>query len=282
MKTTNHRARPARFATACALLGVVGAGAHAQEAMYTAAATMPSPGVAVWRQQWHVWQFGRDPVGGSEGTLRIEAMNSLQYGIVRDLSINVDVPLETRLIDRGSEGTQTTTSVEDVDLTFKWRLWQSDPGGIDTKRFALLGGTRLRTDEQFGVDPHLGAVYTQVMGRHGFNAEVHYVFNTREHPVPLNFGGEGADDALALNLAYVFRFWPEQFSGDSEGAWYVTAEANTLYETSGDWEVRFSPGLMYEGRRWGFEIMGQVPVYQHVRDRPELDWGVGAGFRLIF
>jgi hypothetical protein len=46
--------------------------------------------------------------------------------------------------------------------------------------------------------------------------------------------------------------------------------------------MRLSPGLMYEGRRWGFEIMAQIPLANRVRSRAELDWAIGVGWRLIF
>jgi hypothetical protein len=271
-------------AAALVLAGLGGASpAAAQEAMYTAAATMPSPGVGILRQQVHFWRYGSDPVGGALSVDRIELLNTLQLGLVRDVSLTIESPLETRLAKRpGDQGTTTTTQLTDVDLMLKWRLFQSDPGGVDTRRFAVMGGARLRTDEQFGVDPHVGAVYTQVMGLHGFNAELHAWWNTRNRPRAFNFGADGDASAVALNLAYVLRIWPARYTSETQGAWYVTAEANTLYETSGDWEVRFSPGLMYEGRRWGFEIMAQVPMYQRVRHRAELDWGIGIGYRLIF
>lgn len=256
--------------------------AWAQEAMYTAAATTPSPGVFVVRNQPHFWSYGADPVSGARGLQKFEVMNTVQYGLVKNVSLTLDVPIETRFIDTRDEGTNTQTVVGDVDLMLKWRIYQSDPGGVDTQRFALLAGTRLRTDEQYGVDPHLGAVYTQVWGVHGVNFEVHYTFNTLESPREFNTGNEGDADALALNAAYVHRLFPSRYTSESQGALYATAEINTLYETSGDWEVRFSPGLMWEGRRWGFEIMGQLPIYQRVRHRAELDWGFGVGWRVLF
>lgn len=281
MNTRQHRRALALIPALTCLCAV--SAARAQEAMYTQAATMPSPGVAVARQQFHYWAHGTDPVSGSPSFSRLELTNSLQFGLARNWSVMVDVPVETRMAKRLVDGrTTTTTSVPDVDLTFKWRVLQSDPSGIDTQRLALLGGTRLRTDEQFGVDPHFGAVYTVVSGRHGFNAEVHYTWNTIARPQEFNIGGDGNADAAAVNLAYVFRIFPDRFTSDSTGAWYVTLELNNLYETNNDWEMRLSPGLMYEGRRWGFEIMAQIPIAGRVRNRAELDWGIGVGWRLIF
>ncbi len=57
---------------------------------------------------------------------------------------------------------------------------------------------------------------------------------------------------------------------------------NGLYEFNGDYDLRYSTGLMYEGWRWAFEAMIQLPVYDHLDDRPELDFGFGIGLRLSF
>ena len=97
-----------------------------------------------------------------------------------------------------------------------------------------------------------------------------------------DYGGEGPDDALAFNSAYVYRIDPPAYTADSQGAWYVTAEINGLYETSGDVELRWSPGLMYEGRRFGFEVMAQFPLWNDLSERAELDLGLGMGVRLLF
>ena len=97
-----------------------------------------------------------------------------------------------------------------------------------------------------------------------------------------NFGGEGPSDALWFNSAYVYRFYPAAYSSDSNGAWYLTTELNGLYETNGDVELRVSPGIMYEGRRFAFEAMAQLPLWDDVDHRAELDFGFGLGFRLTF
>ncbi|CAN5856999.1 hypothetical protein BH11PLA1_BH11PLA1_20640 [soil metagenome] len=268
-----------------ALAGLVVAStrAGAQEAMYTAAATMPSPGVTVVRQQFMFAQYGASPSEGFDRVQRLELRNTIQYGLIKNLSIAVETPIEfSHIVPRGGAPTRDEFGAEDVDLMAKWRVFQNDSGGIDTQRIAILGGTRLRTDGRFSADPHLGAVYTQVIGRHGFNIHAEYWLNTgRDKGIP-NFGGRGAADAAALNLAYVFRFFPAEFDSDSTGAWYLTAELNNLYETNGDFETRFSPGLMYEGRRFGFELMAQLPVYTHLDSRARQNFAIGIGWRLIF
>lgn len=263
---------------------------HAQEAMYTSAATMPSPGVTILRQQFHFYQFGRTPGHETEKTQFIEWETGVQLGIARDWSVNLDIPVkyQKEWHDPGSSlgDTHIDRGVEDLDLMFKWRFFKDDSGGINTSRAALLFGAEFPSgdDHDFSsmsVNPHLGVVYTRVIGRHGFNLEARYLLNTggdNEH----NFGGDSLDDALLYNAAYVYRIFPDRYAADSNGAWYVTAEFNGIYETSGDNEARFAPGVMYEGRRWAFEAMLQLPFISDLDERAELDYGAGFGFRFTF
>ena len=37
-----------------------------------------------------------------------------------------------------------------------------------------------------------------------------------------------------------------------------------------------------ERREFGFEVMAQFPLYHHVRERAELDFAIGVGFRFLF
>jgi hypothetical protein len=275
------RAMAPRAALALASLLPV-ASASAQEAMYTAAATMPSPGTLLVREQFHWYRYDDHPLDGSTRTDRFEFLSTAYIGLVRDLALNVDVPIE--VTDRAFPPPgrdDSDASIPEVDLTFKWRFLRDDPGDIDTVRAALLFGASVNTEENFEVNPHLGVVFTKVWGRHGFNIESHFTLNTGGDPLD-NYGGEGPDDALATNLAYLYRIFPAAYSSTSTGAWYLTIELNHLYETNGDSEARISPGVMFEGRQFGFEVMAQLPWYQDLDERPELEFGIGVGIRFLF
>ncbi|MBC7771886.1 MAG: hypothetical protein H7210_05285 [Pyrinomonadaceae bacterium] len=280
------RRRGARLSMASFLVtALCSVGAFAQEAMYTAAATMPSPGVTVFREQFNYSRFGYNPNTGSDHTDQYEFRSSIAYGLDRGLALNLDIPIMLRDTVTGRDN-DWDRGVGNLDLTLKYRIYKDDTGGIDTLRIALLAGITFASgdDSDFSsqsVNPHLGIVATKVLGRHGFNQEFHYTFNTGGD-VADNFGGEGPDDAFEYNSAYLYRIAPPAYTSETKGAWYVTAELNGLYETGGDNDLRFSPGLMYEGRRFAFEIMAQVPVYQDVNERPELKFGVGIGVRLTF
>jgi hypothetical protein len=273
------------------IAGIVAIGASAvpsvlaQEAMYTAAATMPSPGVSVIREQIHYYRFGGNPNTGADHTDQLEFLTSWQFGLDRGLSLTLDVPIEFRnTVDNDTD--DRDKGVRDIDLMLKYRVYQHDTGGIDTFRIALMGGVSFASgdDHDFSsqsANPHLGVVFTEVRGRHGFNQEIHYYFNTGGDE-DSNYGNEGPADALRLNASYLFRIAPETYTSDTKGAWYVTAELNYMYETNADHDLRFSPGLMYEGRRFAFEVMSQLPVWQDVDHRPKLVFGIGVGVRFTF
>jgi hypothetical protein len=282
--------RPARlgFVTAaCTTALLVASTVHAQEAMYTEAATMPSKGVFTLRPQLHVSQYGTDPVNPSEREkLEVEAMVSLQYGIARALSVTVGVPaVFSRTTDASGEETWNQ-GVEDLHAMFKYRVYMDNPGGVDTTRVALLGGATFASGDNAefssqSVNPMLGAVLTVVRGRHGFNQDLLFKHNTGGTRAS-NDGGEGPDDALLLGSAWVYRIAPRAFTAETEGAWYTTLEVNTIAETNGDIDVRWSPGIMYEGRLWAFEAMLQFPLWHDLDERAELDWSAGFGFRFTF
>lgn len=258
----------------------------AQEAMYTEAATMPGPGTFVLRQQFHYARFGSHPETDVKETDRYEWMTSLQAGLARGLSLQLDVPVEWRREEKRSGEADWDKGVEDLDLMLKARVLREDTGGVDTLRAALLAGIRFASgdDSDFSsqsVNPMIGGVITLVRGRHGFNQDLIYTFNTGGTDDD-NFGGEGTADALNYGSAYLYRIAPAAYTSETIGAWYVTAEINGIYETNGDNELRFAPGLMYEGRRWAFEAMLQLPLYDELDHRPELDIAGGFGLRFSF
>lgn len=270
------------LAAACSLASAV----LAQEAMYTQAATMPGPGSFIVREQLHWFRYGTNPITGDKREDLFEASTSFNIGLVRALAVTVDVPAALKRTQGRTGSTQSAVGVEDFGVLFKYRVAMDNPGGVDTTRFALLGGADITSGDNSNfasqsVNPRLGAVYTRVRGRHGFNVDTLFTLNTGGTERSNN-GGEGPSDALALNVSYLYRIDPDRFTSESNGAWYITAEINTLYETNGDAEVRWSPGLMYEGRTFGLEFMSQFPLWHDVRRRPELDFGVGVGVRFLF
>jgi hypothetical protein len=270
------------------LAAALASAAPAQEAMYTAAATMPSPGVAVLREQYHFLRFGANEADGTERTDRSEWLTSLQVGLARDLSLTADVPV---VFERATDATtglaERDRGVEDLALTFKYRFFKHDTGGIDTLRAAILAGARVASgdDHDFSsqsINPSVGAVVTLVRGRHGFNQDLVYRLNTGGSDDRNVGGGRGLSDAVAHNTAYLFRLWPAEYAADSRGSLYATIELTGLYETNGDYELRWSPGLMFEAPSFAIEVMAQLPLYHRLDHRAELDFSIGVGLRITF
>lgn len=271
-----------KFAVTCAaaMIAACTGAAQGQEAMYTASATMPSPGTFWLRSQPHYFRYGSSPVSGSDRTDRYELMNTVAYGLDRGVALYVDVPYE-HTSERDGATRDRDGGVDALDAMVKWRVYRNDSGGVNTLRAVLMGGLMTEFADQAHVDPMVGAAITRVFGRHGFNQDLFYRLTTGGTEAN-NLGGEGPADAVLFNSAYVFRLAPAQYTSESVGAWYVTAEVNSMYETNGDTELRWSPGLMYEGRKIGLEIMAQFPLWNDVEHRAELDFGLGFGFRVVF
>lgn len=284
-----------------ALHAALAPAALAQEAMYTESATLPSPGTGVLRPEIHIFKYGLNPNQHSNSnnhsnntsntsTTVLEANTRISYGIDRGLALSLDIPVEFEWQEQTAHNVHSSTDydkgVSDLDLMLKARVYREDSTEVDTLRVALLTGASFASgdDHDFSsqsVNPMLGAAVTLIRGRHGFGQDLIYTLNTggtRES----NKSGQGPDDALAFNSAYVYRLTPAEFTSETTGAWYATIEINGLYETNSDTELRLSPGFMYEGRRFGWEIMGQLPLWHDLNERPELDFAIGMGVRITF
>src|SRR6185295_1400974 len=203
--------------------------ARAQEAMYTAAATMPSPHVALLREQLNFTRFGRDPNTNVRHTENVDLDTSLSLGLARGLALYVDMPGGLRWQTDDATGVQHHDhGLADPDVMLKWRVYQNDSGGIDTARVALMGGAKFASGDDHdyssgSLNPHVGAVFTMVRGRSGFNQEFHFQLNTHGDD-SFNVGGDGAAEALRSNTSYLYRIDPPAFTADSKGAWYATVE----------------------------------------------------------
>ena len=258
--------------------------AWGQQSTNMPAATQPGTGRFIFLDRLKFTYFGDDPSPDDRNIQRWSNTFSLGYGIAGDLSAYLDVPV-VRQFSSGLNGNTEATGIADLHAMLKWRLWKNDPAPLDTQRLSLLVGLDVPTyDDDFSsesFDPMLGLVYTQIHGRHGFNAAIRYTFTTGGKDDPIVAGSSTAD-LLRYDASYLYRIWPEQFSADSEGAWYLMAELNGNYETNGDSELFLAPGIMYEGRGWVVEMSIQLPLYQQLDRRPEADFSVVLGFRILF
>lgn len=262
--------------------------AWGQETFFTPAATQPSVGHFAFRERV-VWSsLGDDPTGrGREGD-EVVALSTLTYGLARDWSITLDVPVVWRAEQEGAGPARTDDDqfgLGDLSATLKWRVFQEDLGPVDTFRAALIGGVQAPSGtgdlSSHSWDPILGGVAMLITGRHGITQSLVYQLNTGTIEDPWRAGG-GKADLLRYDTAYAYRLWPAQYAADTTAAWYAVVELNGMYETNGDNEVMLSPGVLIEARTWALEATVQIPIAAEVDHRPEVQLAVGLDLRFVF
>lgn len=258
----------------------------AQEATHTPAATQPAEGNWYLRQKVQYLRLGRDPSPADRDIDKIVATTLLSYGVSRDVSLTLDVPVEFDSSKSKSTGElDRSFGVNDIGITAKWRPLQWDLGPVDSVRVAFLAGVEVPTyDGSFssrGFDPSVGAVATAIIGRHGLNQALRYKFTTNGQPFPTR-AGDGEADALFYDTSYLFRLAPEEYAADTEASTYLTLELNGVYETNGDNEVILGPGILYEARTFALEATAGWPVVRDVNERPTSDFVFSLGFRVLF
>jgi len=270
---------------ALAAVGVLVPPSLAQEATNTPAATQPATGSFYLRQKWQYIRYGEDPSPKVRDIDKFVSTTSLTYGLRRDLSLTVDLPLVYEVVDIAEDLTEREFGVNDIAVTLKYRPIQRDLNPVDSVRLAVLGGVELPSGDgdfsSHSVDPFVGGVFTAILGRHGINQALTYKFNTGGDAFGTR-AGDGPADALRYDTAYLFRLAPEAYAADTLAATYLTFELNGLYETNGDNEILFGPGLLYEARTFALEAQAGFPIVQDVSKRPERDFVFTLGLRILF
>ena len=265
--------------------------AAAQEAVHTDSTAVPSAGHWAVRESVQYQRFRHDPTPAGREVDEWRSLTTVEYGLRPDLTLAAYVPIvyrETHLAGTPPAGAADTNDADfgfdDVLLTAKWRVYRNDFGPIDTARFSVVAGAELPTGidaySSDSVDPVLGGVFSYIQGRHGFNAELLWKFNTGGEDEPVR-AGEGSADALSYNAAYLFRVAPGRFAATTTGAWYAIVEANGVYETNGDNELLVAPGILYEAKGFAIEGSLQLPVWQSLDHRPETSFTVTLGVRFL-
>lgn len=228
-------------------------------------------------------QFDGDATTEERNVQQFSVTSSISYALLSNLAVTLDVPLLFNNL-RGSAfaGEEHDVGFGDLALTAKWRVWQHDTGPTDTMRLALMGGLQIPggttsywDSTEDGWNPLLGAVFSIVRGRHGGNASLLWEFDT--------YGQGQPDGGVRGDASYLFRLAPEAYGeATSHEAWYLVAELNGLYETNGNTQLFFSPGVMYEATWFTIDANVMIPISQDLKDRPEMEIAVGIGLRLTF
>jgi len=276
---------------AAAVLGTVAPQrVRAQEPIFALdSATSPSPGHYILKHQfrWSSLSLENDPRDGRGDIEDYQFRTTLSRGITRDLSMSArfDLIARDRATPLSLDNRDTEQGIGDVTVLAKYRFYQDDSTGLNTRRLSAIGGMQFRSgDRPFtsdGYNPIVGLTYTQIAGRHGLNGAVSYLFTTNgvEDAV---LAGQGDADLFRYDAAYLYRLSPEKYTVDTYGAFYGVLELNGYYETNGDHELLIAPGIMYEAAKWTAEIAVQLPLVQDIDHRARNEITVVAGIRFSF
>ncbi len=276
-----------RILTLIALLACAGPLALAQEPTNAAdSATQPSPGRVILKEQFRYYSLDLHDVPPDRRSDIDESifLTMVNLGLTTNVALSLHAPvhIRDRTFDLGDK-TDQQEGVGDVMAFAKWRVYRNDTGALNTARLSLVGGMQIRSgDSPFTADaynPIIGAAYTQILGRHGINASLQWMFTTAGNDEPI-FPGESTADLFRYDFAYLFRVSPKEYSAETHGALYAVVELNGYYETNGDNELFVAPGLMYEARKWVLELSVQLPTWQQVEHRAETEYALIAGIRL--
>ncbi len=248
------------------LIAVAAPAASAQQTNLTPAATTPGDG-RIYPETKLRW-FARD---GADDVFELD--QKLSYGFGGKAAATLQLPYD---FDEG---------IGDARIEFKYRFLQLDIGSVDTLRVAAFGGLELPTGTDSistdSVDPYLGAVVTSIRGRFGWNAAATLYSTGDDAPIargPLDLEGE----LVKLDGSVAWRIDPVEYGADFVAATYVVLDANAYLGGSDNTEVWLAPGLLYEAPDFALELSVMLPASQDVAGRPERDYGVMVGLRLLF
>jgi hypothetical protein len=255
----------------------------------TDSATSPSPGHFILKHQfrWSSLSLDAGPRDRRGDIDDYSLFTTVNMGLTRDLSMSVRFPLTARdqSFTFGLNGRDREQGIGDVSFLAKYRIYQNDVNALDTQRLSLIAGAQIRTgDSPFtgdGYNPIAGIAFTQISGRHGFNAALQTTFTTGGIRDPIRAGQSDAD-LIRYDAAYLYRISPAEYSAGTHGALYGVIELNGYYETNGDHELFIAPGIMYEAAKWTAELSIPLPAWQAIDDRAETDFTVVAGVRFSF
>lgn len=256
----------------------------AQEAIFTPAATQPSAGHIVTKHQFSVYSFDSDPTGQGRHGTDVEVTNELLYGVTGDLSLSVSVAAISRYASSDADDADEA-GFGDASLSLKHRFWQNDFGPVNTARASAFIGAELPTGTDAfssdSVDPFIGAVFMLISGRHGFNQAVTWKMTTGDQADPTR-AGDSLADLIRTDTAYLFRIAPDEYTADYRASLYATLELTGLFETNGDRQLFLAPGILYEATTYALEAGVQIPVDQHLDERPEAKFALTLGIRFLF
>ena len=268
----------------CAALAAATA-AYAQEASFTPAATMPSPGALVAHTMLMGGTYTSTGPQGVSGYL-MESDTMAMLGVAPGVAVEAMVPAFN-----GSMGSSDPakviqgTGLGNLEVDVKLRLLKMDFNAIDTLRVSASAGGQIPTGTGVygadSVDPFVMSALTYINGRHGLGVNARWLFNTGRTFDPA-FATQTNADICRTGLSYLYRLAPAEYGHEHREAWYLQVETLGTYETDGSASWTLGPGLLMEGTRFAFEFAVQLPLWQTSVDRGDSEFTAMFGLRFLF
>ncbi len=235
------------------LLAVATTATVAQEPTFMDAATHPGAGQFYSRLLVSHSEYEE---AGADVDLSV-AILKLSYGIWPTLAIVFEGAFANL-----SAGDTEDTGISQTTLQLKYRLFKMDLGPLNTWRTSFFGGVTVPGDmDAYGPEeiyPRCSLASTAILGRHGLNAEVEWEASGDE------------PDRIAINASHLYRLWPSEYTATTRGAWYTMVESLNVFTDEGASLSDVALGVLYEARRWAWEISVRLPVAQ--------DWPQESGY----
>ena len=260
--------------------------AHAQEASFTPAATMPSPGALVAHTMLMGGTYSSTGPDGVSGYL-MEVDTMAMLGVAPGVAVEAMVPAFNGTMGSNDPGKRIQgTGLGNMEVDVKLRLLKIDFNAIDTLRVSASAGTQIPTGTGvFGansVDPFVASALTYINGRHGLGVSARWMFNTGSTFDPA-FATQTTADICRTGLSYLYRIEPAEYGHEHREAWYMQVETLGTYETDGSAEWTMGPGILMEGTHFAFEVAVQLPLWMDAApNRSNSNFTAMFGLRFLF
>lgn len=156
-------------------------------------------------------------------------------------------------------------------LQVKHRLFKKDLGPLNTWMASVIAGVTVPGDMDRARDldayPRCALVSTAILGRHGVNGELEWE----------EYGNKA--DRLAVNMSHLYRLVPAEYDAHTHGAWYTMVESLNQFTEDGDSRFDIAIGILYEARRWAWEVSLRLPLHQD--GSHEDDYTLTTGIRYL-
>jgi hypothetical protein len=194
------------------------------------------------------------------------AVLKLSYGVRSTLALVLDTELAALAAAGDDE-----TGISQATCQLKYQLLRRDLGPLNTWRTSIFGGFTVPGNvEAYKPEhtyPRCSLASTAILDRHGLNAEVEWQ----------EYGDE--PDRFAVNASHLYRVLPSEYTVATRGAWYTMFESLNEFTEDGQSRSDLALGVLYEARRWAWEVSVRFPLAQ---DWPrESEYTVTMGFRLL-